>query len=93
MGVGVRRLHLRLLTVSRFAGLLPSLDLAYPLRKEVRRKSSNAADPNFYVAHPYSKTRRTALKLFGYTAWMIEGAWFRKGRGELGDPEVDERLV
>jgi hypothetical protein len=51
-GAHVRRLRLRLLTVSRFAGLLPSLGLAYLLRKEASRNSSKTANPNFYVAHP-----------------------------------------
>ena len=32
--IRIRKLHLRLLTVSRFAGLLRSLDPAYPLRKD-----------------------------------------------------------
>jgi len=50
VGFGVRRFHLRLPTVSRFAGPLPSL--AYQLRKDERRKSSKTTNPNFYVAHP-----------------------------------------
>jgi hypothetical protein len=47
---GFRRLHLRLLTVSRFAGLLPSLDLAYQLRRDGPRKSGDTQSHNFYVA-------------------------------------------
>ncbi len=30
---------------------------------------------------------------FGYNARTIEGGWFRKDSGELGDPEVNESLV
>ena len=39
-------LHLRLLTVSRSAGLLPFL-LAYPLRKERRRNPAESQNPTF----------------------------------------------
>ena len=49
VGFGVRRFHLRLPSVSRFAGPLPSL--AYQLRKDEHRKSSKTPNPNFNVAH------------------------------------------
>jgi len=47
--VSRRRLHLRLPTVSRFAGPLLSPDLAYQLRQDARRKSSETPNPNLYA--------------------------------------------
>ena len=44
-------LHLRLLTVSRSAGLLPFL-LAYPLRKERRRNPAESQNPTFMSRTP-----------------------------------------
>ena len=43
--------HLRLLTVSRSAGLLPFL-LAYPLRKERRRNPAESQNPTFMSRTP-----------------------------------------
>jgi hypothetical protein len=46
LGVHVRRLHVRLFTVSRFAGLPPSVDLANQLRKDGGRKPSKKPEPD-----------------------------------------------